>query len=164
MIKVLVAFSNNYVIGAENKLIWHLSNDLKRFKNFTTGNVIIMGRKTFESIGKALPNRETIVISRNPNIQLEGTFTVNSLDQAIDLAKNKFPDKEIFIVGGEQIYRLAMSLADCLEITQINHDFDGDAFFPEIDLKIWKEVHREKGIMDEKNSLEHYFIRYERIK
>ncbi len=164
MIKLLVAFSNNRVIGLNNQLIWHLPNDLKRFKKFTTGQLIIMGRKTFESIGRPLPNRETVVLSRNSELIFEGVKQVGSLQEAVDYAKSNFPEKEIYIVGGEQIYRMAMDLVDQLEITLIHQDFEGDAFFPEIDLNSWKEIKREKGIVDDKNQLEHSFITYERKK
>lgn len=164
MIKVLVAFSSNQVIGAENKLIWHLPADLKRFKNFTTGNVIIMGRKTYESIGRPLPNRETIVISRNKDLEIPGVSLANSLQEAINLAKTHFPEKEIFIVGGEQIYRLSMDIADCLEVTLIKKEFQGDAFFPTIDPAIWEETSRIAGEINEDNKLAHDFIRYERKK
>ncbi len=164
MIKLLVAFSNNRVIGLKNQLVWHLPNDLKRFKKFTTGQLIIMGRKTFQSIGRPLPNRETVVISRNSELIFEGVKQVSSLQEAVDYAKSSFPEKEIYIVGGEQIYRMAMDLVDQLEITLIHQDFEGDAFFPEIDLNSWIEIKREKGIIDDNNQLEHSFITYERKK
>jgi len=158
---IIVAKAENNVIGNENQLIWHLPNDLKHFKNLTSGHPIIMGRKTFESIGKPLPNRTNIVITRNSNWNAEGVLIANSLDEAIEKAKEF--DLEIFIIGGGNIYEQAMDWADALEVTEVHHSFEGDTKFPEIDLSVWKETSREKFGKDEKHLFEYSFVRYERI-
>lgn len=160
MITIIVAKAENHVIGNQNQLIWHLPNDLKRFKQLTSGHPIIMGRKTFESIGKPLPNRTNIVITRNKNWNSEGVLTVNSLEEAIQRGKEIHPD--IFIIGGGNIYRQAMELADALEVTEVHHEFEGDAYFPEINSNEWREVFREKFSSDEKHTFDYSFVRYER--
>ena len=160
MITIIVAKAENNVIGNENQLIWHLSSDLKRFKSLTSGHPILMGRKTYESIGKPLPNRTNIVITRNEEWKEVGVFTSNSLEEAIKKAKEF--DDEIFIIGGGNIYAQSMYLADSLEITEVHHEFEGDTRFPEIDEKIWKEVSRERFEKDEKNEFDYSFVRYER--
>ena len=158
---IIVAKAENNVIGNENQLIWHLPNDLKHFKNLTSGHPIIMGRKTFESIGKPLPNRTNIVITRNSNWNADGVLTANSLEEAIEKAKEL--DPEVFIIGGGNIYEQAMDWADALEVTEVHHSFEGDTKFPEIDLSVWKETSREKFGKDEKHLFEYSFVRYERI-
>ena len=158
---IIVAKAENNVIGNENQLIWHLPNDLKHFKNLTSGHPIIMGRKTFESIGKPLPNRTIIVITRNSYWNAEGVVIANSLDEAIEKAKEL--DPEVFIIGGGNIYEQAMDLADVLVVTEVHHSFEGDTKFPEIDLNIWKEISREKFGKDEKHTFEYSFVLYERI-
>ena len=160
MITIIVAKAENNVIGNDNQLIWHLSSDLKRFKQLTSGHPIIMGRKTYDSIGKPLPNRTNIVITRNSDFKVEGILTTNSLHEAIE--KGKEIDSEIFIIGGGNIYAQAMDWADVLEVTEVHHDFKGDTRFPEIEEKIWKEVAREKFEKDEKNEFDYSFVRYER--
>lgn len=161
MITTIVAKAENQIIGNQNQLIWHLPNDLKRFKQLTTGHPIIMGRKTFESIGRALPNRTNIVISRTWNHSEEGIIIVNSLEKAIETAQEI--DPEIFIIGGGNIYRQALEISDVLEVTEVHQTFEGDTSFPEIDLTIWKEVKREKFHPDEKHNYSYSFVRYERI-
>ena len=161
-INIIVAKAENNVIGNKNQLIWHLPNDLKRFKQLTTGHPIIMGRKTFESIGKPLPNRTNIVITRNTVWTAEGIVTVHSLEDAIQLASRS--DSEIFIIGGGNIYQQALKLADVLEVTEVHQDFEGDAHFPEIDLNQWQETFREKHPADEKHSIEYSFVTYIRKK
>ncbi|MBA5629374.1 dihydrofolate reductase [Moheibacter lacus] len=160
MITIIVAKAENNVIGNENQLIWHLSSDLKRFKSLTSGHPILMGRKTYESIGKPLPNRTNIVITRNEEWKEVGVFTSNSLEEAIKKAKEF--DDEIFILGGGNIYKQSMKFADFLEITEVHQEFEGDTRFPEIDEKIWKEVSRERFEKDEKNEFDYSFVRYER--
>ena len=158
-ITIIAAIANNNALGKDNQLIWHLSADLKRFKKLTTGHHIIMGRKTFESIGKPLPNRTTIIITRNKNYKQEGCLVANSLKQAIEMVKNDdFP----YIIGGAQIYKQAIKIADKLDITYVHHNFEADVFFPEIDLKIWKETSRELFESDEKNKYKYSFVTFER--
>lgn len=144
MIKSIVAVSENNVIGKDNQLPWHISRDLKRFKKLTMGHPMIMGRKTFESLGKPLPGRIHFVISSNPRENTEQVKWVSSLNEALGMAKKL--DAEISIIGGGTIFEQSMDLADVLEITRIHRDFEGDVFFPEIpgnfecvsDEKIWE--------------------------
>lgn len=162
MISLVVAKSENNVIGNDNQLIWHLPNDLKHFKEITSGHPIIMGRKTFESIGRPLPNRTNVVITRNKDWQADGVVVAHSLESAIE--KAKAIDEEIFIIGGGKIYEQAMELADILEVTEVEHDFEGDTHFPVIDTEIWKEISRETHSKDEKHPYQYSFVRYQRIK
>ena len=161
MLKILVAFDENRVIGKNNTLIWHLPADLKRFKALTTGHVIIMGRKTFESIGKPLPNRTTIVISRQADLQIEGAIITHSVEEAILKAKS-LTREDIFIVGGAEIYSLSLPLADQILVTQLHDIFEGDAFFPEIPLDSWEVIERERGVTDEKNAYQYSYLTYSR--
>lgn len=160
MITIIAAIDHNFGIGKNNRLIWHLPADLKRFKTLTTGHCIIMGRKTFESLGKALSNRKNIVISRNPDFKIpDGCKLAHSLQEALKIAAD---DDTPFIIGGAEIYREAMKIADKLEITQVHQSFEADAFFPTIDLTIWKEVMREDFKADEKNMFDYSFVTYQR--
>ncbi len=161
MIKILVACDENRVIGKDNQLIWHLPADLKRFKSLTTGHVILMGRKTYESIGKPLPNRTTIVITRQVDFQAEGTITAHSVEEAILKAKS-LTREDIFIVGGAEIYSLSLAMADQLLVTQLHDIFEGDAFFPEISADTWEIVDRERGVTDEKNPFQYSYITYQK--
>jgi dihydrofolate reductase len=161
VLKILVAFDENRVIGKNNTLIWHLPADLKRFKALTTGHVIIMGRKTFESIGKPLPNRTTIVISRQADLQIEGAIIAHSVEEAILKAKS-ITREDIFIVGGAEIYALSLALADQILVTQLHDIFEGDAYFPEIPLTNWEITEKERGITDEKNAYQYSYITYTR--
>lgn len=161
MIKILVACDENRVIGKDNQLIWHLPADLKRFKSLTTGHVILMGRKTYESIGKPLPNRTTIVITRQADFQAEGTITAHSVDEAILKAKS-LSREDIFIVGGAEIYTLSLALADQILLTQLHDIFEGDAYFPEVSAETWEIVARERGLTDEKNPFQYSFITYQK--
>ena len=162
MINVIAAIATNNALGKDNDLIWHLPADLKRFKKVTTGHYIIMGRNTYESIGKPLPNRTTIIITRNKNYFKEGCLIANSLEQAIEMSKE---EAQVFIIGGAQIYKetIAKDLAQQLDITLVHKDFEADVYFPEIDFKIWKEVARENFKADEKNKLDYSFISYQKI-
>ncbi len=149
-------------IGADNQLLWHLPKDLKHFKDLTSGHPIIMGRKTYESIGKALPNRTNIVISRKKNWFEEGILIVGSIKEAVKFAKKI--DENVFIIGGGNIYEQTMEITDRLEVTLVKAELKADTFFPKIDPKIWKlskEVFHEK---DEKNQYDFYFQTYEKIK
>ncbi len=139
MINIIVAMGKNRVIGKDNKLPWDLPEDLKRFKKLTTGHVILMGRKTFESIGKALPERTNVVITRNPEslASVPDIIIVNSLEAALDNA-NK--ETEIFVIGGAEVYKQALPKADVLHVTLISGNFEGDAYFPEIDEAEWEPV------------------------
>ena len=161
-ISIIVAIAQNRAIGFENKLLYWLPNDLKRFKALTTGHTIIMGRKTFESLPKgALPNRRNIVLTRQ-DIEFPGAEQYASLEAALSQCK---AEEEVFIIGGASVYQEALSLADTLYITHIEDTpKEADAFFPEIDPSIWKETGREVHPTDEKHLYPYSFVDYQRIK
>ncbi len=163
MLSIIVAKGKNNIIGKDNEMVWHLPEDLKHFKNLTTGHTIIMGRKTFESLGKTLPNRKHIIFSQNPDFKVndENVEVVHSLLQIQDLIEGK---EEAFVIGGAMIYNFLMPNVKKMYVTEIEKDFEGDTFFPIIDSEVWKETSREKGIKNEENNLDYYFVTYERIK
>lgn len=154
MIKIIVATSKNKVIGDSNNLIWYLPADLKRFKELTTGNPIVMGRKTYESIGRPLPNRRNIIITRDFKYDVEGCEVVNSLEEALMICNNN-----CFIIGGGEIYKQSMSIADQIYLTLVHEDFEGDTEFPEIGSE-WKMVTSQDFEPDEKNKHKYSFIEY----
>lgn len=157
---IIAAAAENDAIGKDNKLIWDLSDDLKRFKKLTSGHHIIMGRKTFESFPKPLPNRIHVVITRqNDFVVPEGVLKADSLQEAIKLAKD---DKQPFIIGGGEIYKQAMEYADKIELTRVHENFEADTFFPEIDTSIWKEVENIFHKKDSEHNYEFSFITYVR--
>ncbi|MEW4923972.1 dihydrofolate reductase [Algibacter sp. 2305UL17-15] len=157
---IIVAAAENDAIGRGNKLIWHLGDDLKRFKALTSGHHIIMGRKTFESFPKPLPNRTHVVITRQKDYKApSGVIVVHSLEDAIDASKN---DKQPFIIGGGQIYKQALDVADKIELTRVHEDFEADAFFPKIDPSIWKETNNVFHKKDAEHDHEFSFLTYER--
>ena len=159
-ITMIAAVAENNALGKDNNLIWHLSDDLKRFKNLTKGHHVIMGRKTFESMPKALPNRTNVVISRQKEYNAENAHVVHSLEAALALAQE---DDQPFIIGGGEIYRQGLAFANCIELTRVHDDFEADTFFPEIDTAVWREVWRENHDKDEKHAHAFSFIRYEKI-
>ena len=161
MLSIIVAVAKNNVIGKDNKLIWHLPEDLKRFKRLTTGHTIIMGRKTFESLGRVLPNRKHIVLCNDAemNVDDENVEVIDSIDK---IEKYENSEEENFVIGGASIYKLLLPKASKLYITKINQEFDGDVYFPEIDENEWKIVEREQGIKDEKNPYDNEYITYVR--
>lgn len=161
MITIIAAIGNNNALGKDNRLIWHLSKDLKRFKNLTEHHPVVMGRKTYESIGKALPNRTNIVVSRKENWFEENILIVSTLKEAIKFAKKI--DEDIFIIGGGDIYRQTIELADRLEITRVNGDFEADTFFPQIDPETWQKTDEECHSKDDKNDHDFCFQTYKRI-
>ena len=139
-LSLIVAFANNHVIGINNTLPWHLPEDLKRFRALTTGHHIIMGRKTFESLGRLLPGRTTVIVTRNRAYKAEGALIAHSLQAALMLCAN---DAEPFVIGGAELYQDGLKLADKLYLTKVDLTIDGDAFFPEFDLNLWQESSRE---------------------
>ena len=161
MLSIIVAKAKNNTIGKDNKLLWHISDDLKRFEELTTGHVIIMGRKTFESLGKVLPNRKHIVFSQNPDFKVndENVEIVHSMLQLQEYIED---DKENFVIGGAMIYNLLMPYVKKMYVTEIDKDFDGDTFFPRINDEIWKEISRENGPEDSNNNLKYENVVYER--
>ncbi len=156
---LIVAMAAERVIGKDGQLPWHLSADLKRFKALTMGHPVIMGRKTHDSIGRALPGRRNIVISRNENLTVNGADCVSSLAAALELVESA---DQAYVIGGEQIYRLALPLADRIELTQIGTSVQGDAWFSEIDEEQWNERRREKR-SDAASGLRYDFVTLERI-
>lgn len=161
MLSIIVAKAKNNAIGKDNQLLWHLSDDLKRFKKLTTGHTIIMGRKTFESLGRVLPNRKHIVFTQNPDFKVndENVEIVHSMLQIQEYIEN---EEEAFVIGGAIIYNLLMPYVKKMYVTEIDKEFDGDAFFPKIDKEIWKEISREKGPEDEENKVTYEYVTYER--
>src|SRR5258706_4270851 len=158
-ISIIVAMAKNRVIGANNALPWHLSVDLRRFKALTMGHHIIMGRKTFESIGRPLPGRIILVISRNPKYRAVGVKVVHSLPAALSATED---DNEAFIVGGEQIYRESMLIANRIYLTEIEKEFQGDSFFPPLAADTWRALGRETH-QDSATGLSYAFVTYERM-
>jgi len=161
MVTIMAAIGANNALGKDNQLIWHLPADLKRFKKLTLNHAVIMGRKTYESLGKPLPNRSNIIITRDKNFKTEGCVVVNSLKEALKVALKS--DENPFILGGAEIYNQAMPFADKLDITFVHHQFEADVFFPEIDKTMWKETSRENFKADEKNKYDYSFVTFERI-
>jgi dihydrofolate reductase len=159
MTTIIAAIAENNALGKDNDLIWHLPADLIRFRKTTSGHHIIMGRNTYESIGKPLPNRTTVIITRNKNYTAEGCIIVNSIEAALGVAES---DESPFIIGGAQIYNDAINLVDQLDITEVHHHFEADVYFPTIDLTIWRETKRETFEPDEKNSYSYSFVSYVR--
>ena len=161
IISIIVAIGKNNEIGQGNNLLCHLPADLKRFKEITSGHAIVMGRKTFESLPKGpLPNRKNIIISRNPDLEIDGATVYSSLDYALI---KLIDEEEIFIIGGSQIYRQVLPIADKLYLTKIHADFpNADVFFPEINYKEWREVSRETHFADEKHLYSFTFVEFER--
>ncbi len=159
MIILIAAIGKNNELGKNNTLVWHLPKDFKRFKAITTGHYIIMGRKTFESFPKPLPNRTHIIISRNKTYQPDGCIVVSSIEEAL----LKVPKQEAtFIIGGGEIYKLSMPLADKLEITRVYESFDADTFFPEINLKNWRLILDEHHTKDETHNYDFSYQTYVR--
>ena len=160
MIIQIAAASENNVLGNDNKLVWHLPDDSKRFKQITTGHYIIMGRKTFESFPKPLPNRTHVVITRQKNYVVpEGCLVVNSLEEALEISPKNEP---VFIVGGAEIYRQSLSISDKIELTRVHASCEGDAFYPEIDAQIWKITAEDFHPKDEKHALDFTYITYQK--
>jgi dihydrofolate reductase len=162
MTTIVVAMGEKNEIGFENQLLWHLPKDLNHFKDLTSGHPIIMGRKTYESIGKALPNRTNIVVSKKKNWFEEGILIVGSIKEALKFAKKI--DEEVFIIGGGNIYEQTIDVVDKLEVTLVKADLKADTYFPKIDAKIWKKVSETFHEKDEKNEYDFCFQTYEKIK
>lgn len=159
-ISLIVAMASNRVIGINNQLPWHLSADLKRFRQITMGSPILMGRKTYESIGRPLPGRTNVIISRDPAYKQEGCLVFNDIETAIESCGQKF--QEIFVIGGSELYESMLPMADTLYVTLINKEFSGDAFFPDIDARHWVEVSREDIDDDPDARFSYSFIKYEK--
>lgn len=161
MLSIIAAIANNNVIGKDNKLIWHLPEDLKRFKALTTGHTIIMGRNTFESLGRVLPNRKHIVLCKSGKLQIqdENVEVINNVELLKPYIESQ---EENFVLGGASIYELLMPYATKMYITKIEHNFEGDRYFPEIKENEWRMVSVEKGLKNEKNPYDYEHINYVR--
>ena len=157
-ISIIVAMSQNSVIGLKNGLPWHIPEDLKNFRKITINHSVIMGRKTYDSIGKPLKDRDNIVISRDASLKIDGVEVVNSLEKAISKISES---SEIFIIGGQQIYSIALSLSTHMYVTKVDGNFDGDAFFPDYIQDEWNEISREDLISE--SNLKFSFLKYEKI-
>ncbi len=157
-ITIIVAKSNNGIIGKDGDLPWRLPEDLKRFKRLTTGNIVVMGRKTYDSIGRPLPNRKNIVISRNTSLKIEGVEVEYDLINV--LKRNQ--EENVYVIGGGQIYVDALPFTEKLEVTEVDVELVGDTSFPEIDSSQWKEIFREKRV-DPESNLTYSFVSLERI-
>ncbi len=158
-LSILVAMAQNRTIGINNTLPWHIPEDLKRFKALTMGHHMIMGRKTFDSIGMPLPGRTTVIVTRNQSLKIEGCIIAHSLEQAVSACAG---DDEIFIIGGAELYAQAMPLTDTLYITKIQQDVEGDAHFPSFDKSVWQEVSRERHSQETPQALAYHFVTYHR--
>ncbi|MBT2630767.1 dihydrofolate reductase [Bacillus sp. ISL-101] len=156
MISLIVAMDQNRVIGKNNKLPWHLPADLQYFKKVTMGHPIVMGRKTFESIGRVLPGRENVIVTRNQEFKAEGCVVLHDIAQIKMFADNH--DEEVFVIGGAEIFKEILPFTDRLYITEIHETFEGDTFFPEIDENEWDEISSNPGEIDGKNRFAHDFI------
>ncbi len=163
MLSIIVAKAKNNTIGKDNKLLWHISDDLKRFKEITTDHNIIMGRKTFESLGGVLPNRKHIIFSQNPDFKVnnENVEIVHSMLQIQQYIED---EDENFVIGGAMIYNLLMPYVTKMYVTEIEKDFEGDTFFPKINDEIWEEISREEGPEDSENNFKYEYAIYKRKK
>lgn len=162
MISIVVAMDKNRLIGHNNELPWHLPADLAYFKKVTMGKPIIMGRKTHESIGRPLPGRDNIIITRNEHLKIEGCMVVHSVEDILKLDKES--SKELSIIGGAEIFKEVLPYTDRLYITEIDYEFKGDTYFPIIDQSKWKLISSEQGPKDEKNPYDYYFKIYDKKK
>lgn len=157
-ITIIAAIGENNELGLDNKLIWHIKEDLKRFKKLTTGHSIIMGRKTFESISKALPGRLNIVLTKNKNFKFKDVSIASNIHEAIELTKD---DEQPFIIGGSEIYSLFINMAQTIELTRVHNSFKADTFFPDINFGKWNKIYEEKFNFD---NLPYSFITYKKNK
>ncbi|MFL2599342.1 MAG: dihydrofolate reductase [Flavobacteriaceae bacterium] len=157
-ITIIAAIGENNELGLDNKLIWNIKEDLKRFKKLTTGHSIIMGRKTFESISKALPGRLNIVLTKNKNFKFKNVSTASNIHEAIELTKD---DEQPFIIGGSEIYSLFINMAQTIELTRVHNSFKADTFFPDINFGKWNKIYEEKFNFD---NLPYSFITYKKNK
>ena len=150
IVSIIVAIAENNAIGKDNKLLWNLPRDLKHFKEITTGQTVIMGRKTYDSMGKPLPNRRNIIVTRQENLLIMGAEVTNTLEHALALCAD---EEEVFIIGGAQIYEQALKLTDKIYLTVVHESYEADTFFPDLDRDVWVELSSELHLPDEKNNV-----------
>lgn len=162
ILTAIAAMAENYTIGCENRLPWHMPADLKHFKSITAGHPIIMGRKTYISIGRALPNRTNIIITHDESFRADGCVVTNTIGDALSIAE-QHTDNEAFVIGGAEIYRQLMPKIQRLYLTIVHHEFDGDAYFPTLMPGEWKELTRERHSADIDNPFEYSFVTMERV-
>lgn len=160
MLAMIAAVAKNNVIGKDGKMPWHIPYDLKYFQAITRGNTVIMGRKTFESIGKPLPDRENVIITSDKHFHPDGVVVFHTIEDALHHSRQE--DRPVFVIGGETLYRQFLPFADRLYLTRIEDDFEGDTFFPEIDIVEWQIKSWEPGILDEQNPYVYDFEVYDR--
>jgi len=165
-VALIWAMSRNNVIGMENALPWRLPADMAHFKSLTSGHPVIMGRKTFESLGRPLPNRTNIVLTSDPSWSATGCLVAHSIRESLDIASKHLPngDPEVFVIGGELVYRQALPCAQRLYVTLIDAVIEGDASFPEVDWQEWRELNRQEHAQDDKNAYSCIFLSYERLR
>ena len=156
MVAFVVATAENGVIGRDNQLLWHLPEDLKHFKRLTRGHPVVMGRRTYDSIGRPLPNRTNLVVTRQPDWQAEGCEVVHSVPAALERAAQL--DEQVFVIGGAEIYRQALPAADVIYLTEVHHAFEGDVVFPELSPAEWREETRERHEPDERHAYAFSFV------
>lgn len=156
MISLIVAMDKNGLIGRDNQLPWNLPSDLKYFKEVTSGGIVVMGRKTYESIGRPLPNRDNIILTRDRDYKADGCIVVHGVEEI------NHQDKEVFVIGGNEIFKLFLDQASKLYITHIEHEFEGDTYFPPVDFSEWVQTTRKQGTLDDKNKYLHFFSIYEK--
>lgn len=161
MLSIIVAKAKNNIIGKDNQIIWNLPEDMKHFKDLTTGHVIIMGRKTFESLGRILPDRKHIVFTQNPDFKVHDE-NVQIVHSMLEIQEYIQDENENFVIGGAMIYNLLMPHVTKMYVTEIDKEFEGDSFFPRINPDIWKETSREKGNKDEESDIKYDFVTYEK--
>ncbi|MDJ1481272.1 dihydrofolate reductase [Cytophagaceae bacterium YF14B1] len=161
-ISIIAAFTENRVLGKDNQLIWHLPEDLKNFKRLTSSHPIIMGRKTFESLGRPLPNRTNIIITRNPDYQATGCMIVSSLEEAIQKATN-IDREEVFVIGGGEIYTQALPLTDTMYLTHVHTTLEGDTFFPVFSSQEWNIAYTQSFKKDEKHVYDFDIVTWKRL-
>ncbi|MED4599510.1 dihydrofolate reductase [Paenibacillus validus] len=165
-ISYILAMDEARGIGVDNRLPWHLPADLAYFRKKTTGSTILMGRKTYDSIGKPLPKRTNVILTRDASFQAEGCTVIRSVEEAAQVygRGGRNEEEELFVIGGAEVFQLLMPYADRLYITEIAHRFEADTFFPELEPLEWREVSRERGVKDEKNPYDYDFVVYERVR
>lgn len=161
VVTLIAAAGENNELGKDKDLVWHLPDDFKRFKILTTGHYIIMGRRTFETFPKLLPNRTHVVITRKENYSPEGAIVVHSIDEALEVAKN---DEQPFVIGGGEIYKLSLEKADRIELTRVHGTFDADTYFPEFNEENWKLVSSEFHPKDDRHNYSFTYLTYDRVK
>lgn len=161
MLSIIVAKAKNNTIGKDNKLLWNIPDDLKRFKELTINHNIIMGRKTFESIGRILPNRKHIIFSQNPDFKIDNE-NIEIVHSMLQIQQYIEDENENFVIGGAMIYNLLMPYVTKMYVTEIDKDFEGDTVFPRINTEVWQEVSREDGPKDEENDFKYQYVVYKR--